>query len=94
MQIHLGHPIYGDLQIESAGSDGLDQPPADAADKRDIGAPRDNRQIYGRLHHGVLERADGRRGTRGARLPLGAGDVPGARGSERGTPVGSGGGRR
>ncbi len=41
----------------SRAADGADQPAADAAIRCRHGSRRHDRQIYGRLHHGLLERA-------------------------------------
>ena len=49
----------GNLQEQSAGTDHPDQSAADAVDERNPVAAGDDRQVYGRLHHGVLECAAG-----------------------------------
>ena len=51
------HHHLGNLQARSAGSHRADEPLPDAADQRDPGAQGLYRQIHGRRHHGVLERA-------------------------------------
>lgn len=56
------------LQARSAGTDSADKSIPDAADQCDPGAQGHHRQIYGRRHHGVLERAIGRSATRDQRL--------------------------
>ena len=58
----LRHPrLHLDLravQVQPAGAQPADQPRlSDADDQPDHGPARHDRQIHGRLHHGVLERA-------------------------------------
>ena len=57
------HHHLGVLQARSAGPHRADEPVPDAADQCDPGAQGHHRQIYGRRHHGVLERAARRQGT-------------------------------
>ena len=56
----------------SAGPHRADEPLPDAADQRDPQPQGHHRQIYGRRHHGVLERAARRQGSRGQCLRGGA----------------------
>jgi adenylate cyclase len=62
------HHDLGNLQARSAGPDRADEPLPDAADQRDPRAQGHHRQIYGRRHHGVLERAARRQGASAQRL--------------------------
>ena len=48
------------LQERSPRSDDVDEPLSDAADQRHPRSQGDDRQVHGRRHHGVLERAAGR----------------------------------
>ena len=56
------HLDLGILQARSAGPHRADEPLPDAADQRDPRAQGLHRQIHGRRHHGVLERAARRQG--------------------------------
>ena len=62
------HLDLGDLQERSAGPHRADEPLPDAADQRDPRPQGHHRQIYGRRHHGVLERAARRQGAPDQRL--------------------------
>ena len=57
------HLDFGDLQERSAGPHRADEPLPDAADQRDPRPQGHHRQIHGRRHHGVLERAARRQGA-------------------------------
>ena len=56
------HVDLGDLQERSAGPHRADEPLPDAADQRHPQPQGHHRQIHGRRHHGVLERAARRQG--------------------------------
>ena len=57
------HLDLGDLQERSAGPHRADEPLPDAAHQRDPRPQGHHRQIHGRRHHGVLERAARRQGS-------------------------------
>ncbi len=62
------HHHLGVLQARPAGPHRADEPLPDAADQCDPRSQGHHRQIYGRRHHGVLERAARRQGARNQRL--------------------------
>ena len=57
------HHHFGSIQERSAGSHHADEPLPDPADQCHSRPQGDDRQIYGRRHHGVLECAARRQGT-------------------------------
>ena len=69
------HLDLGELQERPAGPHRVDQSLPHAADQHHPQPQGHHRQIYGRRHHGVLERAARRQGPRAQRLRGGAGDA-------------------
>ncbi len=70
--------------VRSARADAVHEPLPDADDRPDPGPAGHDRQIHGRRHHGVLERAAAGRAPCRARLRRGAGHAGAARRAERG----------
>ena len=71
--VHRRARLHAHLRaVRSGRPDPFHEPLPHAHDRSDPGAPRHDRQVHGRRHHGLLERAAGRRAACRARLRGGA----------------------
>ena len=94
VQRHEGiHLDLGNLQERPARPDRADEPFPDAAHQRDPRSQGHHRQIHGRRHHGVLERAARRQGASDQRLRSSARHAGAGRRAQQGARGGSAGGR-